>query len=45
MGREVGVGEWYDVLEREVIGEGCVERMVDKGIKFEVKGERVRKKY
>ena len=42
---QLPVADWYDVFQSELIAEACLDRIVHKAIKFELKGESLRKKY
>ena len=39
------VADWYNVFQSELIAEACLDRIVHKSKKFELKGESLRKKY
>ena len=42
---QLPVADWYDVFQSELIAEACLYRIVHKAIKFDLKGESLRKKY
>lgn len=42
---QLPVADWYDVFQSELIAEACLDRLVHKAIKIELKGESLRKKY
>ncbi len=42
---QLPVADWYDVFQSELIAEACRDRIVHKAIKFDLKGESLRKKY
>ena len=42
---QLPVADWYDVFQSELIAEACLDRIVHKAIKFDLKGESLRKKY
>lgn len=42
---QLPVADWYDVFQSELIAEACLDRIVHKAIKFDIKGESLRKKY
>ena len=39
------VNEWYVVIGNELIDEVCLDRIVHNSIRFQLKGESLRKKY
>ena len=43
-GRET-IRDWYNVFKSELIAEACLDRIVHKSKRFELKGESLRKKY
>lgn len=45
MASQLPVADWYDVFQSELIAEACLDRIVHKAIKFDLKGESLRKKY
>lgn len=42
---QLPVADWYDVIGNELIAEACLDRIVHKAIRFQLKGESLRKKY
>ena len=42
---QLPVADWYDVIGNELIAEACLDRIVHKSIRFQLKGESLRKKY
>lgn len=42
---QLPVADWYNVFQSELIAEACLDRLVHKAIKFDLKGESLRKKY
>lgn len=42
---QLPVADWYHVFQSELIAEACLDRIVHKSIRFELKGESLRKKY
>lgn len=42
---QLPVADWYDVFQSELIAEACLDRIVHKAVKFDLKGESLRKKY
>lgn len=42
---QLPVNDWYNVFKSELIAEACLDRLVHKAIKFDLKGESLRKKY
>ena len=42
---QLPVADWYNVFQSELIAEVCLDRLVHKAIKFDLKGESLRKKY
>lgn len=42
---QLPMADWYNVFQSELIAEACLDRIVHKAIKFELKGESLRKKY
>lgn len=42
---QLPVSDWYAVIGNELIAEACLDRIVHKAIRFQLKGESLRKKY
>ena len=42
---QLPVSEWYNLFQSELIVEACLDRLVHKSIRIELKGESLRKKY
>jgi DNA replication protein DnaC len=42
---QLPVVDWYKVFQSELIAEACLDRIVHKSIRFDLKGESLRKKY
>jgi DNA replication protein DnaC len=42
---QLPVKDWYAVIGNELIAEACLDRIVHKAIRFQLKGESLRKKY
>ena len=42
---QLHVYDCYNVFQSELIAEACLDRLVHKAIKFDLKGESLRKKY
>ena len=42
---QLPVADWYNVFQSELIAEACLDRLVHKATRFELKGESLRKKY
>jgi len=42
---QLPVKDWYAVIGNELIAEACLDRMIHKAIRFQLKGESLRKKY
>jgi DNA replication protein DnaC len=42
---QLPVSDWYNVFQSELIAEACLDRMTHKSIRFDLKGESLRKKY
>ena len=42
---QLPVADWYNVFQSELIVEACLDRLVHKSKRFELKGESLRKKY
>ncbi len=42
---QLPIADWYNVFQSELIAEACLDRLVHKAIKFDLKGESLRKKY
>lgn len=42
---QLPVSDWYDVFQSELIAEACLDRLVHKSKRIELKGESLRKKY
>lgn len=40
---QLPVADWYNVFQSELIAEACLDRLVHKAIKFDLKGESLRK--
>ena len=42
---QLPVADWYSIFQSELIAEACLDRIVHKAVKFDLKGESMRKKY
>ena len=42
---QLAVTDWYSVFSNEMLAEACLDRVVHKSIRFELKGDSMRKKY
>jgi DNA replication protein DnaC len=42
---QLPISDWYNVFQSELIAEACLDRLVHKAIKYDLKGESLRKKY
>ena len=42
---QLPVKDWYDVIGNELIAEACLDRLVHKSVRIQLKGESLRKKY
>lgn len=42
---QLPVSDWYDVFQSELIAKACLDRLVHKSKRVELKGESLRKKY
>lgn len=42
---QLPIKDWYNVFKSELIAEACLDRIVHKSKRFELKGESLRKKY
>ena len=42
---QLPIADWYNVFQSELIAEACLDRIVHKAKRFELKGESLRKKY
>lgn len=42
---QLPVADWYNIFQSELIAEACLDRLVHKSIRFDLKGESLRKKY
>lgn len=42
---QLPIADWYPVIGNELIAEACLDKMVHKVIRFQLKGESLRKKY
>ena len=42
---QLPVSEWYNLFQSELIAEACLDRLVHKSLRLELKGESLRKKY
>jgi len=45
LANQLAIADWYNVFQSELIAEACLDRLVHKAIKIELKGESLRKKY
>lgn len=42
---QLAVADWYAVFSNEMLAEACLDRIVHKSLRFELKGDSMRKKY
>ena len=42
---QLAVAYWYGVFNNEMLAEACLDRIVHKSLRFELKGDSMRKKY
>jgi DNA replication protein len=42
---QLAVTDWYGVFSNEMLAEACLDRIVHKSLRFELKGDSMRKKY
>lgn len=42
---QLPVTDWYNIFQSELIAEACLDRLVHKSVRFDLKGESLRKKY
>jgi DNA replication protein DnaC len=42
---QLAVTDWYSVFTNEMLAEACLDRVVHKSVRFELKGDSMRKKY
>ena len=42
---QLAVADWYGVFCNEMLAEACLDRIVHKSLRFELKGDSMRKKY
>ena len=42
---QLAVTDWYSVFSNEMLAEACLDRVVHKSLRFELKGDSMRKKY
>ena len=42
---QLPVSDWYSLFKNELIAEACLDRIIHKAIRFQLKGESLRKKY
>lgn len=42
---QLPISDWYNVFQSELIAEACLDRIVHKAIKYQFKGDSLRKKY
>lgn len=42
---QLPVSDWYNIFQSELIAEACLDRLVNKSTRFNLKGESLRKKY
>jgi DNA replication protein DnaC len=42
---QLAVTDWYSVFSNEMLAEACLDRLVHKSLRFELKGDSMRKKY
>ena len=42
---QLAVADWYSIFSSEMLAEACLDRVVHKSIRIELKGNSLRKKY
>lgn len=42
---QLPVADWYGVFSNEMLAEACLDRLVHKSLRFELRGDSMRKKY
>ena len=42
---QLAVADWYGIFNSEMVAEACLDRIVHKSLRFELKGDSMRKKY
>ena len=42
---QLAVADWYGIFSNEMLAEACLDRIVHKSLRFELKGDSMRKKY
>lgn len=42
---QLAVADWYGVFSNEMLAEACLDRIVHKSLRFDLKGDSMRKKY
>lgn len=42
---QLAVADWYGVFSNEMLAEACLDRLVHKSLRFELRGDSMRKKY
>lgn len=42
---QLAVADWYGFFSNEMLAEACLDRIVHKSLRFELKGDSMRKKY
>ncbi|MBQ0126794.1 MAG: ATP-binding protein [Bacteroidales bacterium] len=42
---QLAVADWYGVFSNEMLAEACLDRIAHKSLRFELKGDSMRKKY
>lgn len=42
---QLAVADWYGIFSNEMLAEACLDRVVHKSLRFDLKGDSMRKKY
>ncbi|MDD5890954.1 MAG: ATP-binding protein, partial [Bacteroidales bacterium] len=42
---QLAVADWYGIFSNEMLAEACLDRIVHKSLRFELKVDSMRKKY
>ena len=42
---QLAIADWYGIFSNEMLAEACLDRIVHKSLRFELKGDSMRKKY
>ena len=45
LSRQLAVSDWYSIFTNEMLAEVCLDRIVHKAVRFNLKRDSMRKKY